>query len=190
MNIHPDIAKLKELMLKEEDGELVGDDFYQLDSLQIKRNLDKAKLIPTPKCCQAIQEYPVVWFCLNYHKDGKNSLEVDGNWHITIPENPGVKRSYEWYGNFPSPKFCPFCGEDLPKMKIKDPVPDYIAVIEYDSNYCETCGERCISCLCDPPEAAWEIDDSQYIENSTTTRIKGRVGKTISNKSLIIDDED
>lgn len=189
MNIHPDIIKLKELEEKEENDELIGDDFYQIDSLQIKRKLDGSKLIPTPKCCKTIQEYPVVWFCLNYNQDGKNSLEVDGKWHITIPDNPRIKRSYDWYRDFPYPKFCPFCGEDLPKMRRKDPVPDYISVVKYDSDCCETCGEN-MRCYCDPPEAAWEIDDSEYIENSTTTRIKGQVGKTILNEKLIIDDED
>ena len=43
-------------------------------------------------------------------------------------------------------------------MRRKDPVPDYIAVYDYDADYCNTCGERCMGCICDPPESAWEED--------------------------------
>lgn len=83
-----------------------------------------------------------------------------GNWTISIPEiyYQRMHRDLKWFKNKPNPKFCPFCGSALPKMRRKSPLPPNVAVISYDGDYCNTCGDRCMNCKCDPPESIWEED--------------------------------
>jgi len=159
--IHPEIIKLQELRRLEEDDKLTEEQGYEMDRLQTSRRQARVTLAPSLKCCKEIQDYPAVFFKIDYrNKEGKNSLEAAGGWHIEIPQvyDRDFYRTREWFANLPSPKFCPFCGTPLPKMRRKDPVPEFIATYDYDADYCNTCGERCMCCQCDPPEAAWEED--------------------------------
>lgn len=53
--------------------------------------------------------------------------------------------------------FCPNCGAKLPKIKLKDKLPEKVLVITDGGYYCNTCHERLNECQCTPPERMWEI---------------------------------
>lgn len=159
-NLHPDAKRILELEALKYDEEISQEEWGELENLREKRKRDIKEAIPRPQCCEAIKKYPAVNFYINHrNEEGKNSFEADGGWHITLPKNDYWSHSLEWLQNIPAPKFCPFCGAPLPKMKKKAELPEYVSLIQYDSDYCDTCGDRLMRCQCDPPEAAWEIDD-------------------------------
>jgi hypothetical protein len=65
--------------------------------------------------------------------EGKDSSEAPGNWTISIPEiyYQRMHRDLKWFKNKPNPKFCPFCGSALPKMRRKSPLPPYKVIFSH-----------------------------------------------------------
>lgn len=53
-------------------------------------------------------------------------------------------------------RFCPFCGEPLPKILPRERAPTPIHVPDRYGDYCKTCKERVSACSCYPPEFYWE----------------------------------
>ena len=54
--------------------------------------------------------------------------------------------------------FCPFCGQKLPPIRMKDPLPEPVMTMDDGGYYCSTCHERLHCCECRPPEEMWEVD--------------------------------
>lgn len=50
---------------------------------------------------------------------------------------------------------CPFCGKKVPEVVKYSCPPPWIRIISDGGYYCDTCGERLMSCGCSPPETLW-----------------------------------
>lgn len=106
---------------------------------------------PVPKCCEAMQQNPVVylavpmppnetgepqWWALSAHEENEREWPA-----------PGVKLIVH---------FCPYCGVRLPGVK-KKARPGRVTSCTDGGYYCATCDERLIVCRCKPPAAAYEV---------------------------------
>jgi len=159
-------ARLRELAQKDIDD---PDEDAEFGDLARLRHVEILQMTPTPPCCEAARSNPAIIFSLGYGEAGKDP----GEWVVaTFDEVRRALRTsrrrgrradgseawaldWDYKTMSPAPKFCPFCGAALPKMKLKDPVPAKLRAGS-DGNYCSTCGERLSNCLCDPPESAYE----------------------------------
>jgi hypothetical protein len=139
---------------------------YEEDEKIAKRFSEKRLLVPRPKCCEAMWRFPVVTFEVDSYLDtnqdpGRWWLSSEGTrplMEILRNRDPGYYRAYAARYGLPEPRFCPYCGVPLPKMRRKVPAPR-VARHEGESEICSTCDKRWHSCLCDPPEAAFELVD-------------------------------
>lgn len=101
------------------------------------------------------------------------------NPYLAFPTNPDgnacdillSKRKPEWcvkgifkFDDLPGREFeshipvshCPFCGTKTPEIE-KNPKAKRKKIYNTDSgDYCETCHERSMCCLCLPPEYRWK----------------------------------
>lgn len=105
----------------------------------------------TPECCEKAKTTYVV-------RLGLYSENVDGNWKNIKPK--WYLTGVEFYYNREFPlkievNKCSFCGEILPDLEINKDFNKKI--VECDEEYCDTCGERNMSCNCYPPEFRWKI---------------------------------
>jgi hypothetical protein len=50
--------------------------------------------------------------------------------------------------------YCPYCGEKLPEMELVE-FPKSVKIAKYGEDYCETCKERNMNCICLPPDFAY-----------------------------------
>jgi hypothetical protein len=144
--------------------DLSTEEEQELEQLVAERIWESVRKTVRPTCCEAAQKYPVITFdidtgFLTNPKD-YDSDKVDGDWRVHSSSEllkwfmDGTQR---YYINRPPARFCPYCGEPLPKMvRKKEPPPPPVRRIIGDSGYCETCKERLQACICDPPEVAFE----------------------------------
>lgn len=107
---------------------------------------------PLPTCCQDVEQFPVVQLAFHsqdlevlYHPD--RLYQLDPVWVAAYEAKP--------FGGRVRVVFCPFCGAKLPAVRLKATPPSPLCKPGMD--YCETCGERMMTCLCYPPEAAYEV---------------------------------
>ena len=158
-----------ELREKEKkEGELSADEEHEFAMFSEIRRGEVAAMLPVPVCCEAARLDPASVFYVSMHdEDGR---AVEGRWELKTHEKliglreGAVRARMALEGRHadriftlpPEPKFCPYCGMPLPKMRRKNPVPENICRAG-DGYYCETCEERLDACLCDPPEAAFEF---------------------------------
>lgn len=56
------------------------------------------------------------------------------------------------FDNIPIVRFCPYCGQKLPKMVLKKAPPQnsHLCTVTDGGYYCDTCNERLDACICDP----------------------------------------
>lgn len=155
-----DLQRLKELSSHPRGAafaERTEDEEIELEELIEKRHEDQVLSIPVPTCCNDIIKYPPIRFYINGDSD---TSKTEGVWAIALdsklsePQRAG--NFSKWYAEEPAPKFCPYCAKALPKMKRKKPKPEDICKITDGGHHCDTCNERLMSCICLPPEAAWE----------------------------------
>jgi hypothetical protein len=149
--------RIAELEAKERgDVGLEGEEAHELDRLRSERMQARYDSIPRPPCCPEASKYPAVVFRVD---EEQFTLDPNcgGKWRVTLPKEL-LELYWEphYYESRPEVKFCPYCGTPLPKMVLKSPVPDTIAQVREGSGYCDRCGERCMCCLCDLPESAYE----------------------------------
>lgn len=143
------------------------------EALCEKRHNDILSMIPLPMCCENARKYPVVTFSVDEtdpeeeddepeEGDALPPLKATADWYIEVADKfLSVRRSeHEDYYSvpWPSPKFCPYCGASLPKMRLKDPVPETICRVLDGGYYCSTCDDRLNECMCDPQSSAYEED--------------------------------
>lgn len=123
-------------------------------------NLKQLKAVPLPRCCQNAVDYPAVTLALDSYNDTDNAT---AKWHIMLSSSFTTEyttsRGLKWLDNKPEPKFCPYCGTELPTLRRKAKLPKKICRITDGGYYCDTCEKRLMSCKCLPPEAAFEEDD-------------------------------
>lgn len=124
-----------------------------------RRLVEVMRLIPVPQCCEASRDFPTVTFSVDY-ADNIPSDKGPGKWHVTrstpLEEYYRDRDDPGWWGRIPEPKFCPYCGTPLPKMRRKDPPPKTVCLITDGGYYCARCKDRLDSCLCDPISFAFE----------------------------------
>jgi hypothetical protein len=53
------------------------------------------------------------------------------------------------------PKFCPFCGKDMPEIVLRFNPPEKIVTCSDGGYYCDTCSKRLNECQCYPPQWKW-----------------------------------
>lgn len=115
----------------------------------------------SPSCCEASRNEKAI--ALRFAYDYKQPP----TWRLRLASDEGDaslaehhRRCYdEAYANKrawfpPAPKFCPYCGAALPAIAKRASPPHPLCVPGDD--YCETCHERLMNCLCWPPSSAWE----------------------------------
>ncbi len=128
--------------------------YNKLCKLQWLREAEIREAIPKPTCCQAAHEYPSIYF-----RGRSNSIfdgsEVPASWYVSIDEFWARSKALDelWWKKRPTPKFCSYCGTELPLMK-KDPKVLCRPEID-DGNHCKLCSERLSNCMCLPPQAAY-----------------------------------
>ena len=96
--------------------------------------------------------------------DGEDTDTAEGHWEATLDQTTVREWSRrqatdtlrDWRENAPAPRFCPWCGTALPRMRRKaDRDPD-ICRVNDGGYYCATCGDRLNVCDCLYPSAAFE----------------------------------
>jgi hypothetical protein len=162
-------AELREKEKKE--GKLSESEEYEFRMLWDMRAGEAAAMLPVPACCEAARSDPAIVFYVNVY--GEDSSEVEGHWElktheklVRLREGAGRARMAlegrhvdRIFTSPPEPKFCPYCGAPLPKMRRKNPAPENVCRVEDGGYHCSTCKERLHACLCDPPETAFEFED-------------------------------
>ena len=170
--------RIQELRGREQ---LSDEEEQELEGLLDERTWEAIRKIVRPTCCEAAQKYPVITFGINTgflvnpsNPRDYDSGKVDGEWRVHASSDllsrfsDGTQR---YFLDRPSAKFCPYCGEPLPKMvRKKDPPPPPVCRIIGDSDYCETCKERLQACICDPPEVAFEPLIEEPLKTIPTSR--------------------
>lgn len=147
--------------------DLSTEEEQELEQLIDERTWESIKKTVRPTCCEAAQKYPVITFEVDSGLDTKfyvpesyDSDAAEGDWRVHASSEllkwfmDGTPR---YYIDRPPARFCPYCGEPLPKMvrsKVAPPPP--VRRVIGDSDYCATCKERLQACICDPPEVAFE----------------------------------
>ena len=146
-----DLKRLRELQKKRR---LTVDEDTELGNLCGSRRAEILNLIPLPTCCEAARSHPVVYFAVEYVFDNADTNTSEGRWHVAL--NTDLMQAKDWSDTPPDPKFCPYCGTSLPKMKRQDPLPEDLCRVQDGGDYCSTCKERLMSCMCAPPESAFK----------------------------------
>jgi hypothetical protein len=163
-------ARWNELRVKEKkEGELSSDEEHEFAMFSEIRRGEVARTLPVPPCCEAARRDPAIVFYVSVYSGDSSAAE--GRWELrtheklTLMMEDATRARMALEGRRvdhihvlpPEPKFCPYCGASLPKMRRKDPVPETVCRVEDGGYYCSTCKERLHECLCDPPEAAFEF---------------------------------
>lgn len=147
---------------------LTGPEDRELADLYYKRTSAILSMIPLPTCCEAATKYPAVTFQVDF-QDPDEDAEFDeekppftgkGRWYVILSDTFKQERAAQYEDYYrtphPEPKFCPYCGAGLPKMVLKDPVPETVCRVLDGGYYCSTCRDRLNECVCDPPSSAFE----------------------------------
>ena len=123
-----------------------------------RMNERAAELWPKPKCCEAVQRYPLVHANTTRTTDQGGPPMIFWAWGIV---NGGPWHAFGYDGNtynMPSPTHCPFCRTKLPTFRRRDPLPEPLCFPGED--YCETCDERLMACSCLPHQCAYVVATS------------------------------
>ena len=158
------LERIQELRSLEE---LSTEEVQELERLLDVRTWEAIRKIVRPTCCEAAQKYPIITFDIDSGLDTKfcvpddyDSDKVDGDWRVHPSQELSSRfmdGTQRYYLDRPPARFCPYCGEPLPKMVRKRvPPPPPVCRIIGDSGHCETCKERLHACICDPPEVWFE----------------------------------
>lgn len=125
------------------------------------------RMLVLPGCCEesraALRPYIRLDYgpSLDYIEDPNNAIP---KWHIphidydTVREilpfraDPDTKYSYVnrafYYSNTIPVRFCPYCGEELPHIVMKDRPPKGVCLD--DDSHCGNCNQRKMCCNCKP----------------------------------------
>lgn len=107
---------------------------------------------PIPTCCQDVEQFPVVQ--LAFHSQDLDVLVDPDRISRLDPVWVAVHKAWPFGGRV-RVFFCPFCGTKLPEVRLKATPPSPLCKPGMD--YCGTCNERMMNCLCYPIEAAYEV---------------------------------
>jgi hypothetical protein len=121
----------------------------------------------TPNCCDAMRTSKAIMLRSSGDEDHGMSGRFNNppHWQLMIAFNREFfgQIDYlillEWFTEaVNSPVCCPFCGEKLPEIRLKQlhEMPKKVST-GTDGYYCSTCDKRNMECLCAPPWARWEV---------------------------------
>ncbi len=149
-------ARLHELREKAKQSEgLTSAEDVEYGDLLVARHAEIVDMIPVPTCCQAARKYPAVRFEARLGDDEDSDT---AQWWVAVDqklERARAAKDRNYYVDaYPEPKFCPYCGAALPRMRRKSPMP--ANVCRTNGYYCKTCQERADNCVCDPAASAFE----------------------------------
>lgn len=158
--LSPIVEEIQKLEFKEDDNAFTGKDARRLDSLRTKRRQEQRDALPKLTCCDAGRNSCSLMYSIDIYDSKASNKITEGRWRLSEYESltRDVRRNDpEWHKiQPPQPKFCPFCAAVIPKMRLMKEPPKDIAVVTDGGYYCDTCQERLSSCMCLPPEAAFE----------------------------------
>lgn len=140
---------------------LTGPEDVEYGDLLVARHAEITEMTPVPTCCEDAKKHPSVHFEASLSEDDDSRI-VQGRWWVAVDRVDSMlgralaAKNRSCYVDVypPEPKFCPYCGTALPRMRCKNPVPKNVC--RSDGYYCETCQERDDDCLCDPLASAFE----------------------------------
>ena len=103
--------------------------------------------MPVLQCCSRGREThpgqfePIIYYWVEPDRDRP--------WRAWILNHPQVMAKID---------FCPFCGTKVPEM-VEVPGRDKICSFSDGGYYCDTCGDRLISCTCQVPSTQYRIKE-------------------------------
>lgn len=156
--VAPIVEEIWKLQAKDRNDRISQADARRLGKLQDQRDGEIVDAIPKLTCCDEAKGYHAVRFSVDIYDSDEPPKE--GRWYL--PESESLarhrqSRDPDWHKKKPpEPKFCPFCGTAVPKMRLKADPPKDLCRVTDGGYYCDTCGERLNGCLCLPAEAAFE----------------------------------
>lgn len=77
-------------------------------------------------------------------------LETPPAWQMTVMDQAGIT-------DVSTILSCPFCGADVPPIRVSSNPPKYVCLITDGGYYCSTCDERLNEYRCADPARLWEI---------------------------------
>ena len=111
------------------------------------------QFVVTPACCPEMVRDKSVYLTLD--NEGKPG------WSLALA--PYHERGSSVWNTQRKPKFCPYCSKSLPGIESRLGVTAPVFTTE-DGDYCTTCNERCVCCICLPRSA---LDANRKIEERT-----------------------
>ena len=136
---------------------------------------------PVPQCCDAIQNYPVVYIDCLRADDLENSLHdyeeyeiINVFWNIQSNYKPRYnldsynyftkKSKQKFIGEYqtsqPKIQYCPFCSTSLPKLILKPEEERNYPIADWKiEGQCLTCNNENYNCYCYPELSAWKIEE-------------------------------
>ena len=108
-----------------------------------------------PACCGYAKNFIRLRYTEYYVSDKDYFLSHTPFWYIHKAEPANEDR--EWVAEELEIYFCPRCGLELPKIRVKEKLPERIVTITDGGYYCDTCGDRLNECRCSRPEDIWEV---------------------------------
>ncbi len=123
------------------------------ESLELRDRRRRECLAELPRlvCCKPGSQH----VGLSYDPDSLLGpvWKIGSYWSLYSEHNSGLP----FDERIPPPiNFCPFCGECTPELKLRSVPPERLHH-STDGYYCDCCSERCNSCYCSHPAAAFEI---------------------------------
>ncbi len=113
--------------------------------------------VVTPDCCDAVKTTLAVRLLYNPAEVEKLGLKkAVPKWTILFPQhlwNEMLLAIRSW--ECPSPIVCPFCATPLPAVVRRKVKAGKTYRPDAMGDYCASCGERSMCCICNLPEASW-----------------------------------
>lgn len=134
------------------------------------------KIFVSPNCCdeQRLVRSIVIRFHLDDDWDGETFIP---HWGLRV----NLEKDY-FYGMDKKtrdlvyksrPSFCPYCGSRLPAIERRNigSIPIFVPTNEY-YDYCATCKERAMGCICLPPQFAWQPVGGDNLNEEAIKRLE------------------
>ncbi len=138
-----------------------------LDRLIFMRRQEIGAEMPVPFCCPAAAGSGVLFLDYEAWDEDPNAEEVP-TWWARAGHGSGLP-------SVSKVSFCPHCGTSLPALVARADPPSPLH--EPSGGYCKTCGERCIGCMCYPPQTAWSVEGAPPVFAAVSylfRRVEGR----------------
>lgn len=136
---------------KDDEDEYEAEDSKEFHLLRRQRDTEIFNALPRPHCCEQAELFISAALALDaqYEMDldkpcWKIRAEANKLPFVTLPIDKEYSKAI---------KCCPWCSTKMPVF-VKNPNPPK-HIHNGDGYYCDTCGERNMSCYCDHPISIW-----------------------------------